>query len=187
MKIHVVQKDVGNLNLVPFIEKAQAAGADLACFPELAWTGVLYQPRVVDSLELVLDKLKPYDIPVMVGLPFITELGAFNSYLFIQKGDYKLYHKRNLFPEFGEPSLYQPGDSPGVWETSLGKFGVAICYDIRFGQVFEDLARQSVQRIFIPACFPRVRVDQWREMIINRASEMHVPIVGINAVGSDGT
>jgi len=188
MKIHVVQKDVGNLDLVSFVRKASDAGADLVCFGELATTGCLYQPRTVDSLELVLDTFKDFpEMRIMTGLPYITEHGAFNSYLYLHQGKPQLYHKINLFPDFGETQLYQPGTAPGVFETDFGKVGVAICYDIRFGKVFEDLAKASIQRLFIPAAFPRERIDQWRDMVISRAREVHVPVVAINAVGNDGT
>ena len=187
MKIHVVQKHITNKDLKPFIRRAEDAGADLVCFNELATTGCLYEPQEVDSLDLVLDSLNEFDIRIMTGMPYITEVRAYNSYLYYHRGDYQFYHKRNLFPDFGETKMYQPGKLPGVFDSDLGKLGAAICYDIRFGTVFEDLARQKVEKVFIPAAFPRERVDQWREMVINRALEMHVPVVGINPVGNDGT
>lgn len=187
MNIHVIQKHITNTNLAPFIEAAEAEGADLVCFSELATTGCLYEPRTVDSIEMVLDMLSQFKIRVMTGLPFITELGAYNSYMYYHRGKHQLYHKINLFPPFNEPQLFQAGTSPGVFDTDLGRFGAAICYDIRFGEIFQELTRQNVERIFIPAAFPRVRVDQWRDMLVARARETHRPVIGINAVGSDGT
>ncbi len=186
MKIHLVQKRIDNTNLTPFLEGAKAAGADLICFGEMATTGCIYEPREVESLDVVLDQLKPYDFAVMVGMPYITEQGAYNSYLYCHNGEHKLYHKINLFPPFGEPQLFLPGTEPGIWETDLGKIGVAICYDIRFGQVFEDLKRLGAEKIFIPAAFPRERIGEWRDMLIARAKEVKLPVVGINSVGNDG-
>ena len=70
--------------------------------------------------------------------------------------------------------------------TSLGVLGVAICYDIRFPELFEELKRAGAQVIIIPAAFPRVRADQWRQMLRERAVQLQLPVLGINAVGDDG-
>jgi len=64
---------------------------------------------------------------------------------------------------------------------------VAICYDLRFPEVFANLKAHGAEIIFVPAAFPRVRIDDWKNLLVQRARENRIKIVGINAVGDDGT
>ncbi len=45
---------------------------------------------------------------------------------------------------------------------------------------------RGARMIFVPAAFPRVRIDDFKELIVQRAIENSVYVVGINAVGNDG-
>ncbi len=38
----------------------------------------------------------------------------------------------------------------------------------------------------MPAAFPRVRISDWKDLLVQRAKENNIKIVGINAVGDDG-
>ncbi|MCP4683818.1 MAG: hypothetical protein GY867_00060, partial [bacterium] len=117
MKAHLVQKDVRNADLTPFLDRAREAGVGLVCFGELATSGCLYEPRVVAALEDHLEMFRPYDFRVMVGLPLKTEDGLRNTYLYYYRGEHRQYHKINLFPPMNEPEIYRPGAEPGIWET----------------------------------------------------------------------
>jgi omega-amidase len=188
MHLHLIQKHITNTDLVPFIERAEEKKADLVCFGELAATGCLYEkPREVVSLDEIKRLLSPYKLHIMLGLPTRSDAGLFNSYLHYYRGEIKLYHKINLFPPFNEPEVFIPGDQPGVWDTELGRFGVGICFDIRFDSVFEALRPHRPDWIVIPAAFPRKRIDMWRRLVVERATQTGVPVIGINSVGDDGT
>ncbi|MCP4684646.1 MAG: hypothetical protein GY867_04270 [bacterium] len=187
MKAHLVQKETGNEDLGPFLDRAQEAGAGLVCFGELATSGCLYEPREVATLESHLERFRMYDLRIMVGLPLKTDEGLRNTYLYYHKGAHQLYHKINLFPPMNEPGIYAPGQHPGIWETDFGRIGAAICYDLRFPEIFKNLVARKVDLIFVPAAFPKARINDWRELLIERARESRCRIVGINAVGDDGT
>jgi predicted amidohydrolase len=85
-----------------------------------------------------------------------------------------------------EHKIYQAGDQPGIFETVHGRLAVAICYDLRFDAVFQTLKEAKPEVIFVPAAFPDVRIEEWRKLLVHRALETGVPVVGINAVGDDG-
>jgi predicted amidohydrolase len=186
VKSLIVQKDITDLDLTRHLDAAVEKGAGLVCFGELATTGCLYTRREVPPLEEVLRSFEPYDLRIMVGLPLISAGHLRNSYLYYHRGAYETYHKINLFPPFGEPDLYQPGREPGLWETDFGRIAVAICYDLRFPDVFARLRELSVRTIFVPAAFPRVRITDWRSLLVQRAEETGAYVVGINSVGHDG-
>ncbi len=187
MRLHIVQKNITNLDLEPFLERAQEAGVDAMCFGELATTGCLYSnPESVDDIQKVMEQFWSYDFAVMIGLPYKGCKNLRNGYVLYHQGQYHIYNKINLFPPMGEPDLYCPGDKPRVWQTPWGRVGVAICYDIRFPDLFESLAGRGVDYIVIPAAFPLVRIDDWCELLRQRAQEVGVPVIGINSVGDDG-
>jgi len=107
--------------------------------------------------------------------------------MYYYDGQYQLYHKINLFGPMNEDKVYSPGTEPGIFDTKFGKFGVAICYDLRFPEIFENLKAAGAEIIFLPAAFPRVRIQDWKDLLVRRAKDNELKIVGINAVGDDGT
>lgn len=52
-----------------------------------------------------------------------------------------------------ESAAYTPGDAVVTVETPLGRLGLAICYDLRFPALFEELGRRRCDAIRIPAAF----------------------------------
>lgn len=85
-----------------------------------------------------------------------------------------------------EPSIFTPGRKPGVFETDFGKIGVSICYDLRFPDVYRALKEGGAVRLFVPAAFPRVRIGDWKRLLVERAKETELAVIGINSVGDDG-
>ncbi len=187
MRVHLVQKSVSQTDLTPYLAEAQRAGADLVCFGELATTGCLYAPEELPDLKTSLRLFESCDLRVMVGLAYQQGDQRRNAYVYYYRGEYLLYHKINLFPPMNEPAIFVPGDKPGIWPTDFGCVGTAICYDLRFPEVFAALKEGGVERIFVPAAFPRVRVCDWQDLLVRRAVETGVMVLGINCVGDDGT
>jgi predicted amidohydrolase len=123
----------------------------------------------------------------MIGMPYPAEEGLRNAYMYYHRDEYKMYYKVNLFPPMNEPDVYVPGTDVPVWNTDFGKIGVAICYDVRFPDLFQKLKASDAAYIFIPAAFPRVRIDQWRDLVLRRAKETAALVFAVNSVGDDGT
>jgi omega-amidase len=187
VKVYLIQKDVNNRDLASFLDRASASGADVVCFGELATSGCLYEPREIEPLEHWLELFGKYDLHIMVGLPQQHGRSLVNTYIYYHAGEVQTYEKINLFPPMNENRVYRPGTEPGVFDTTFGRIGVAICYDIRFVGVFDALRVENISRLIIPAAFPRVRIDDWRRLLVERAKQIGVPVFGINAVGDDGT
>jgi omega-amidase len=187
MRLIIVQKDVNERDYTPYLEYAKARRADLICFGELGTSGCLYTPRPIEPLDQVVARFAPYSFAIMTGLPISTEAGLRNSLLYYHRGECRFYYKINLFPGMNEPAVFQAGTEPGVWRTPFGVLGVSICYDIRFPEVYRRQKELGAENFFIPAAFPLARIADWRQLLIERAREHQVTVIGVNSVGDDGT
>ena len=83
-----------------------------------------------------------------------------------------------------ESSAYAPGDAVVTVQTPVGWLGLAICYDIRFPALFEELGRKSCDIIAIPAAFtvPTGKAH-WHLLQRARAVEASAWVVAAAQVG----
>jgi predicted amidohydrolase len=96
------------------------------------------------------------------------------------------YRKMHVFSHRSrEPELIAPGAEPVVAETALGRLGLAICYDLRFPELFRLLADRGAELIVIPSAWPAARAGHWRLLARARALENLAFVVGCNAAGED--
>ena len=69
----------------------------------------------------------------------------------------------------------RPGNRLVVVETPLGKLGLAVCYDLRFPELFRALRAQGAELIALPSAFTRVTgAAHWQPLIQARAIENQV-------------
>ncbi len=187
MKVRLVQKDVNSTDYRPYLDAAGKQDVELIVFGELATSGALYTPRPVTPFDDLLASLKPYPFRIMTGFPYLRTGALFNAFLYYHKGLYQIYEKINLFPGMNEDKVYRAGAEIGLVKAEFGTVGVSICYDLRFPDIYARLAQAGAKWIFVPAAWPKVRVDDYRHLLVERARENKVYMIGINSVGDDGT
>ncbi len=85
----------------------------------------------------------------------------------------------------GEDGFFSAGKNILVFQTPWARIGVAICYDLRFPELFRQMALDGAEIIFVPAQFPAVRIDHWDTLLKARAIENQIFIVGVNRIGYD--
>lgn len=102
------------------------------------------------------------------------------------------YDKIHLFDadlgagEFYHESLhYNAGDRARLVDAKWGKVGLSICYDVRFAQLFRQLAQEGAQVLTVPAAFA-VPTGQahWDVLLRARAIETGCFVL---AAGQTGT
>jgi nitrilase len=73
---------------------------------------------------------------------------------------------------YRESSTVAPGSSPQVIDTPAGRLGLAVCYDVRFPELFRELARRGAQWFVLPSAFtvPTGRAH-WETLLRARAIE----------------
>ncbi len=117
---------------------------------------------------------------------------ANTSILFSPKG--KLigkYSKLHMFDislddgvSYRESDETSPGETITVCETKLGKIGMAICYDMRFPEMFRLMAKNGAQVICVPADFTmNTGKDHWEALLRARAIENSCYIIAPGQIG----
>ena len=101
------------------------------------------------------------------------------------------YNKIHLFDVFldgqlpiGESKFYTPGDKAVLVETPFGMMGMTICYDLRFPQLYRDLAKAGAVLCFVPSAFtvPTGKAH-WEVLLRARAIENGMWIIAAAQVG----
>ena len=83
------------------------------------------------------------------------------SLLLTPRGDVAaVYRKMHLFDvaiagkaQFRESRVVRAGDRTATAATPLGTFGLSICYDLRFPELYRRLALAGAQVLFVPSAF----------------------------------
>lgn len=55
--------------------------------------------------------------------------------------------------EYRESATILPGREPAVIDTPAGRLGLAVCYDVRFPELFRQLSAQGAQWFCLPSAF----------------------------------
>ncbi len=84
-----------------------------------------------------------------------------------------------------------PGREPRVVDTPAGKLGLAVCYDMRFPELFRVLSRQGAEMFVVPSAFtvPTGRAH-WESLLRARAIENFCGLIapaqwGVHANGRE--
>jgi len=97
-----------------------------------------------------------------------------------------IYRKIHLFRLMEEDKWLQAGSSPLTLDLPWGKTALAICYDLRFPELFRRYAVEGAKLALIPAEWPIERVEHWRALLVARAIENQMYIVATNSCGKTG-
>jgi predicted amidohydrolase len=91
--------------------------------------------------------------------------------------------KIHLFRSMGEHRVFTGGYPSGVFDMSGLTAGAAVCYDLRFPEVFRPVALAGAEILFIPAQWPLVRRGVFRNLLAARSAEAQVFTAGCNLGG----
>ena len=96
------------------------------------------------------------------------------------------YRKIHLFSLMNEDRAFTGGDSWLVTDTSIGRIGVFICYDLRFPELARRLSLEGAEILVVPGEWPKPREEHWRTLLRARAIENQLFIVAANCCGVQG-
>jgi len=174
-----------------FIRHAADCGAKLICFPEQFATGWDPQPHkniqdIYGSIILSLQAYaKEYKIGIIGSLREKHDPLPKNTAIVINRDGRILakYAKVHLFSMGHEHEGNSAGTDLGVFTFDSLTCGIAICYDLRFPELFRIYAQKGVQAVFVPSAWPQSRIRHWELFIKARAAENQMYVLGVNTTG----
>lgn len=95
------------------------------------------------------------------------------------------YAKTHLFSFAGEPAHYAPGESGIVFNWQEATVAPAICYDLRFPELFRRAVRDGAEVLSLIACWPAPREEHWLALLRARAIENQCFVAAANRCGRD--
>ena len=168
-------------------------GVELAVLPEMWSCGFAYRelnqlakrtPELVERLKALSAELS---MTIVGSLPEPHGEKVFNTAYVLDRGAVAgSYRKMHLFSLMGEDRHLDSGDSILLADTSVGKIGVMICYDLRFPELARRLAVEGADIIVVPGEWPKPREEHWRTLLRGRAIENQLFVVAANACGVIG-
>ena len=194
-----------NLELIRrMTREASQAGAELVVFPEasMVW---------VEPPQSPAPQAEPLDGPFVSGLKEAARANrialvagvvesipgsakAYNTVVAIDPSGALIgsYHKIHMFDAFGyrESDQNQPGDGELLtFELGGMKLGVATCYDVRFPELYRELAERGVEVVVQPSSWAHglLKEFHWDTLVKARAIENTVYIAAVDQLRSAGS
>lgn len=186
-----------------WVRAAAQAGARLVALPELfpCWTAPESMPGTAEPLDGPTFRTMGQwarDLDVVLVAGSIAERGADPARYFntatVWGRDGRLlaqYRKMHLFdveiPErvtYCESARVDAGSEVAWVDTELGRLGLAICYDLRFPELFRRLSAARCELIVVPSAFALgTGRDHWETLVRARAIENLCYVLAPNQFG----
>jgi len=186
MTVTLVQHDIADSpdealsRGVRALESAAEEGADLVVFPELSFTPFYPQVPITERAERAQDLAEPVPGPttealataaadhgVVVVFNLMERDGdrTFDTSPVLDADGTLLGRTRMMhiteYEHFHEQGYYAPGDTGApVYDTAVGRLGVAICYDRHYPEYLRALALQDAEMVVVPQAGT---VGEWPE------------------------
>ena len=185
------------VDALALIDRAATTGARLVALPEV-WPYLGPEDANREHAEtvpgpitdLLAERARRHGIYIHGGSIYETrpgDPGMYNTAVVIDpQGEIiARYSKIHMFDvvldggdEYRESSTVTPGDEIVVTEIDGIPVGLAICYDLRFPELFRILALKGAQAVILPAAFTLMTgKDHWETLIRARAIENEIYMV----------
>jgi len=181
---------------IELVSNASKYECDLFIFPEMTLTGYSFDDDYVVeniqesiTLDLFRSLAKDFNTNIIFGAALIrpdSKIPENTICLADSNGNCSsVYSKIHLFSHAGEDKFFKPGLQPYILNIAGIEFLTSICYDLRFPEIYSAFA-DKVHASIVIANWPAVRIDHWRSLLIGRAIENQIYMIGVNRIGMDG-
>jgi len=171
------------------IKGAVDNGARLVVLPEMFCTGFSMRGREVaahatETCEFLMKTADSHDIWLLAGFAEPGDRRPFNAASLIAPDGNEVLHYRKIHPFSlaGEHEHFDAGEVVRTADVEGLRVTPAICYDLRFPEIFRATAAQTDLFVVI-ANWPDTRSFAWRILLQARAIDCQSWVFGVNRVG----
>ncbi len=190
-----------------FVRQAAEKGARLVLLPELFETKYFCQERRYEHYELALSVEKnpavkrftevSAELSVVIPVSFYERSGnvLYNSVAMLDCGKLLGVYRKTHIPDdhfYQEKFYFTPGNTGfKVWDTSVGKVGVGICWDQWFPETARCMAIEGAEILLYPTAIgsePIIECDSsghWRRCMQGHSGSNLMPVVAANRIGTE--
>lgn len=199
MKVAIAQLSIKrgapthNLQLIEHAaERAANRNADLLCLPEMVTTGFDWNRNrqllaATDQHHAEVSRIaRTYGIAICGSFLECAASGRpCNTLLYFDHLGELLakYRKLHLFTLFHEDKHVEAGQKVVVADIGPVKAGFAVCYDLRFPELFRKNTDLGAEIQILPAAFPHPRLEHWQTLVRARAIENQCFFIAVNQSG----
>lgn len=197
MKPKLLDPEANLEKIINMTHQASTFRAEVAVFPECAITGYslsaeeaheIAEPIPGTRTQRLSDACRDAGLSaVMVGtLEKDSQGNVFNSAALVGPDGLIATYRKTHLPHLGVDRYVAAGDTlSGPWDTSAGRLGMLICYDLRFPEPFRVLSLTGAQVILLSTAWPNAATLYPEFMAQSRAAENSVFLVAANRVGEE--
>jgi predicted amidohydrolase len=185
-----------NLELVlARLEEAARDGAELVVFPECSVCGYMFEspdeaaPFAEEipgpATETVAAACRRLGVHCVFGLLERSGDALHNAAQLVGPDGLVGSYRKSHLPFLGVDRFVVPGDETPVFDTTLGRIAIEICYDLRFPELTRGLALQGAELVAHPTNWPtaaRSNADMYTRA---RAAENRLYLLTANRVGRE--
>ena len=191
--------------MLDFLDVAGRRGSELVVLPEV-WTGLgfsteeayveLAEPIPGPTTDLLADKAKQHGMYIVGSMYEQDGNQYYNSSPLIGPDGAIVgkYWKTHLFdaPDrldikggIRESDHVEAGTELPVFDTDPARVGVSVCSDLRFPEVYRELALKGAEVIVCASAFLSPRFDHWEFFLRARATENQCWVVASGQYGME--
>lgn len=180
------------------VREAAQNGADIVVLPEMfncPYSREYFKTFAAlghEETVQILSTLARENQVLLVGgsVPEASEGKLYNScFVFDEQGRQIARHRKvHLFDvdipgmHFHESHSFAPGAEITTFDTRFGVMGAAVCFDVRFAELFRAMALRGAQVVFLPAQFNyKTGPRHWELLLRARAADNQVFMLGCSA------
>lgn len=199
-----------NLNKVKnVLESLSDKSVDMLLLPEMSLTGFSMNTGLTgESDYYTVNQVKQLamDCDIAVGVGWTKMFNEKDGDTFLCENHYSIlgpdkvenmddspidvpmlfdYAKIHPFSYSDEDKYFKGGDYQDFLYYKDFNISAAICYDLRFPEIFQTMSKRA-ELIIVPANWPASRIGHWDKLLFARAIENQCYVAGINCVGNIG-
>ncbi|WP_342387594.1 carbon-nitrogen family hydrolase [Salinicoccus bachuensis] len=180
-------------------ERAELKETDVVVLPEMWTSGYdlenirIHACQDLEPAKSMISELaQEYDVNIVAGSVANVKEDpdeVYNTAFVVDRKGTLVYEysKMHLVPMLNEPEYLAGGqDKVETFTLDGNTCGVVICYDLRFPELFRDLALKGATSIFVVAEWPMARKAHWEVLIKARAIENQCYLIASNTYGEIG-